>query len=459
MRIFFLTFLVIAQDIVHTTIFGNTGNLGYYYVDLWVGTPPVKQTVIIDTGSRLTAFPCEGCTDCGKHMDKYFDYKNSSTSQPVICNEEKKCYGCKKSGDSCHYSVAYAEGSSISGILMEDFIIFGDDFEHSHRVFMTFGCHRRETHLFRTQLADGIMGLGSGNGERPTVVELMFKDHDVSNLIFTICFAQDGGFMTVGGFNKSRHSQEARWTKMYETPYYGVVAFGMKVGGQDTGLEREDFSRAYETGSIVDSGTTFTYLCYRVYSTLFEFFNQFCKDDGKCLGERVRVSGEPHLCFVYERKKHISKENFFKSFPVVTVLFDEAEVNWKPERYLFAWPETPNTFCVGVYNNVGSGNVLGGIFMRGHDVIFDKGNSKIGFAQSECLYENNQNLTYIDESSYSPTEEILSAESSKRMYILITGATLVILIMIGIVLVCRKSRDSTFEILEYTPEPSVANIT
>jgi len=32
--------------------------MGTHYADVWVGTPPQRQSVIIDTGSSSTAFPC-----------------------------------------------------------------------------------------------------------------------------------------------------------------------------------------------------------------------------------------------------------------------------------------------------------------------------------------------------------------------------------------------------------------
>jgi hypothetical protein len=40
-------------------LYGDT-SLGYYYAYLFVGTPPQKQSVIVDTGSTITAFPCSG---------------------------------------------------------------------------------------------------------------------------------------------------------------------------------------------------------------------------------------------------------------------------------------------------------------------------------------------------------------------------------------------------------------
>lgn len=35
---------------------------GTHYAYIYVGTPPKRQSVIIDTGSHQTAFPCEGTT-------------------------------------------------------------------------------------------------------------------------------------------------------------------------------------------------------------------------------------------------------------------------------------------------------------------------------------------------------------------------------------------------------------
>ncbi len=43
---------------LHTIkVYGNV-NIGYYYINLFVGTPPQPQSLIIDTGSHVTTFPC-----------------------------------------------------------------------------------------------------------------------------------------------------------------------------------------------------------------------------------------------------------------------------------------------------------------------------------------------------------------------------------------------------------------
>jgi len=38
-------------------IHGNV-SIGYYYIELFVGTPPQKTSLIIDTGSGVEAMPC-----------------------------------------------------------------------------------------------------------------------------------------------------------------------------------------------------------------------------------------------------------------------------------------------------------------------------------------------------------------------------------------------------------------
>jgi Xylanase inhibitor N-terminal len=65
--------------------------LGTHFSYIYVGTPPQRVSVIVDTGSHHTAFPCVGC-QCGKHMDPYFDPKKSNTSQVLECSGKKRCY-------------------------------------------------------------------------------------------------------------------------------------------------------------------------------------------------------------------------------------------------------------------------------------------------------------------------------------------------------------------------------
>jgi hypothetical protein len=58
-------------------VYGNV-SLGYYYANIYIGTPPQRQSMILDTGSGIIAVPCEQCTQCGnKHLNPKFSVRES----------------------------------------------------------------------------------------------------------------------------------------------------------------------------------------------------------------------------------------------------------------------------------------------------------------------------------------------------------------------------------------------
>lgn len=58
--VLFLVLVHCAEPELHlhrVPIHGNV-SLGYYYIDMYVGTPPQKTSLVIDTGSGVQAIPC-----------------------------------------------------------------------------------------------------------------------------------------------------------------------------------------------------------------------------------------------------------------------------------------------------------------------------------------------------------------------------------------------------------------
>jgi hypothetical protein len=59
-------------------IYGNSSSLYYYYMNIYIGTPMKKQSLIIDTGSSFMGVPCKSvCKSCGTHLNSYYDFKSN----------------------------------------------------------------------------------------------------------------------------------------------------------------------------------------------------------------------------------------------------------------------------------------------------------------------------------------------------------------------------------------------
>jgi hypothetical protein len=147
---------------------------------------------------------------------------------------------------------------------------------------------------------------------------------------------------------------------------------GLKIGGNDL-IETPS---PYAT--LLDSGTTFVYLSKPLHDAFWRAFISLCK--GKC-GLEVAVPGEHKPCYRHQKG---ALKDFWSGFPDIEMLLDEIEVKWTPKNYLFTWPDLPHDYCVGVYVSEGSENVLGSLFMRGLDIVFNRRNNTISFAPSTC---------------------------------------------------------------------------
>ncbi len=165
-------------------------HLNSKYFDKRVGTPtPQRKTLIVDTGSHHTAWPCKGCQDCGEdhHTDAYFDPDMSETFHVLQCREcryESRCESFKSSEleginademtttlpeNVCMVRQSYTEGSSWTAYQARDMVFCGgkdvfsaaDPVDARYAVHFMFGCQMSSSGLFHSQLADGIMGLRS----------------------------------------------------------------------------------------------------------------------------------------------------------------------------------------------------------------------------------------------------------------------------------------------------------
>ena len=70
---------------------GNLYTLGYFSAQICIGSPQRSFDLIVDTGSALTALPCDGCPHCGTHKHggqngMRFSESSSSSAEAVACS-------------------------------------------------------------------------------------------------------------------------------------------------------------------------------------------------------------------------------------------------------------------------------------------------------------------------------------------------------------------------------------
>ena len=150
-----------------------------------------------------------------------------------------------------------------------------------------FGCQFRETGLFVTQLATGIMGMSQSEA---TVVKQMYDKNIIPHNMFTMCFQKHGeqdaadgvfsGAMVLGGYSSNVHLKPMLFTNNLKSSWWFTVkvknVFVRPGGGsevespQNANAVRVDIAESNLNngkGIIVDSGTTDTYLSRKASSS------------------------------------------------------------------------------------------------------------------------------------------------------------------------------------------------
>ena len=382
---------------------------GTHYAYIWVGTPPQRKTVIIDTGSHYTAFPCKGCINCGleHHADPYFDFEASTTFRALKCNECSTDSTCEN--NQCVFNQVYTEGSSWHAFESLDKVFLGgkelssalNPINNSFKTDFMFGCQMKETGLFVTQLADGIMGMSA---HPSTLPRAMYEQGKLEHNMFSMCFRRElhvskqgivAGMLTLGGIDNTvdltpmvyaRNVAPSEWFTVFVKNVYIREQGGQraKADGLHQKLHKVDLDLNQINGgrAILDSGTTDTYL----HESIAEPFSQIWE----------RVTGKPYS----NSPVKIDKKDILQ-LPTVLIQMQEydglaGEIDISaPQDVILAFPAThymeysasEETYTPRIYFTSTFGGVIGTNAMQGHNVLFDWENKRVGFAESACEYQ------------------------------------------------------------------------
>ena len=100
-------------------------------------------------------------------------------------------------------------------VLVEDLCWLGpldekdsDDLMRTFGVRFPIGCQIKETGLFITQKANGIMGFSDNSN---SILNYLVKAQRIQHNVFTMCFGLQGGNMAVGGIDKRFHTSKLQY--------------------------------------------------------------------------------------------------------------------------------------------------------------------------------------------------------------------------------------------------------
>jgi len=365
---------------------GAVKDFGYFYSTIYLGNPPRKFSVIVDTGSTMTYVPCSTCgKHCGpNHQDQHtFDPADSLTSKSISCHSEDcKCgspiCSCSEK-EECMYTRSYAEQSSSSGILLEDIMHIHDG---GRGVPVMFGCETRETGAIYKQRADGMLGLGNS---KDSLIQQLFRANVIENQ-FSLCFGLvEGDGVLLLGESPALLDVNLSYTPLVDSPtngnYYTLQMESIQVDDNNLEIESSTFTSGYST--VLDSGTTFTYFPTEMYRLFTETISSYVVGRGL-----FSVPGpDPQfqdVCFG-GAPLHSDLEGLRRVFPTVRMRFKgDIELDLAPLQYLFIHTFESGKYCLAVFDNGNSGILLGGITFRNILVQYDLVNKRIGFGHASC---------------------------------------------------------------------------
>nr|XP_020198516.1 aspartyl protease family protein At5g10770-like [Aegilops tauschii subsp. strangulata] len=245
---------------------GTSGfNITEFVVVIGFGTPSQPSALLFDTGSDLSWVQCQPCTGhCYQQNDPLFDPTKSSTYDVVRCGTpECSAAGGMCNGTTCLYNVTYGDGSSTSGALSQETLTFSSSRKFSS---FPFGCGT--TNLGDFGSVDGLLGLGRG--------QLSLASQTASSFDGTFSYCLPSHNMTRPGFlsiGAAPDTGKVQYTAMIKKPqypsFYFVELVSIDIGGYVLPVPPSVFT---SKGTLLDSGTTFTYIPAQAYTLLRDRF-------------------------------------------------------------------------------------------------------------------------------------------------------------------------------------------
>ncbi|CAH8362610.1 unnamed protein product [Eruca vesicaria subsp. sativa] len=381
---------------------------GGYSVSLSFGTPPQTIHFVFDTGSSLVWFPCtsryicSGCNFPGLDPTRIprFVPKASSSSRVIGCQNPKckflfgpnvKCRGCNPNAHNCTvacppYILQYGLGST-AGILLSEKLNFADltvpDF--------VVGCS-----ILSTRTPTGIAGFGRGRESLPSQMNLKrFSYCLVSRRFDDTKVSTDLDLDTGSGHKTGSKTPGLSYTPFRNNPnvsnsafleYYYLNLRRIFVGRKRVKIPYKFLAPRPDGngGSIVDSGSTFTFMERPVFELVAEeFAAQMSNYSREVKLEKITGLGP---CFSISGKGSMT-------VPELTFEFKGGAKMELPLSNYFTLVGGVDNVCLTVVSDntvsstggrSGPAIILGSFQQQNYHVEYDLENDRFGFAKKKC---------------------------------------------------------------------------
>ncbi len=442
-----------------------------HYVDIYCGTPPQRQSVMVSTGAHETIFPCTGCHTCGVDDAALFAPEHSMTFGYLSCSECQVGI-CVDNNNQCHVEEHINGRSRWEAIEAADYCYLGGlhdkpvtgqsdiptDPEHAAQLTfrLAFGCQTVVTGVFVKHPADGTLAMDNS----PTSFwSQMYNAGKIPQASFSLCFGrqvradrsatQAAGVLTLGGIEERLHLHPIVYSKIssdHDSNHQFAVHLRrvyLRAGGggdfvlaetQNLTIVKLDVeeSKLNEGPVVIESGYASTYFTPNMFGAFRQAWTHLTRSDYITMPRYTtydEMQALPTILIQLEGLESFNQKLGDRRHVVGLAGELDPEHPWDvlvaiPPSHYMEYDDDKGEYVSHLELNTNHYNlntILGSNTIMGHDVVFDSQNHRIGWAESHCDY-----ASLIDsDPSYIPTYPDYSAfsENEQDQHLSLFGKT------------------------------------